>query len=762
MTRSAWLAALVLVGCGSAAPARAPSAPSNGPVGAPSAPAPAAPSADETALPPPPAAAQRAYAIKAPGGERNDPYYWLRDDTRKDPDVLGFLEAENTYTRAVLGPDRALEDQLLGELKRHVQDDDTDVPTVDDHYAYYARYTAGQEQPVIARHKIGAPATPGRMHNHAIVEEVVLDGNELAKGHAFFALGGYAVSRNGQYVAWLDDGVGRRQFVLHIKDLRTGKLLADTATNVSGGGAQSRDSVVWANDNQTVFYVGKDATTLREDRVFRHGLGQPHDAEVFREADGQYYVHLAPTKSRRYIAINLVATSSNETQLIDADHPRAPIKVALPRETGHLYELDHLDGKFIVRTNAGAKNFRLVEVAEAKLKDRAAWRDVIAASSDVLVENFTVSRSFTAATVRTGGLSRVQVVPSKGPAFLVDADEAAYTMRVDDVPDPDARDLRYQYTSPVTPRTTFELDVTTRHKTALKVQPVPGYDASQYAVAYVHAKASDGTPVPITVVARKDTKRDGTAPMLVYGYGSYGASMDPTFDASRLALLDRGWVWAIAHIRGGQEMGRAWYEDGKLMHKRNTFTDFIAATEYLVGEKYAARDQVFALGRSAGGLLMGAILNMRPDLYRGVVAGVPFVDAVTTMLDESIPLTTNEFDEWGNPKDKAAYDYMLTYSPYDNVKPQAYPSIFVTTSLWDSQVQYFEPAKWVAKLRATKTDHNVLLLETDMAAGHGGKSGRFDRLRDTARYMTFLLHVLAHHDARSPSVPQGGTARASR
>jgi oligopeptidase B len=373
---------------------------------------------------------------------------------------------------------------------------------------------------------------------------------------------------------------------------------------------------------------------------------------------------------------------------------------------------------------------------------------VIPASADTLVEDFALSRHFIAATVRTGGLRKVEVLPAKGAAFFVDASEPAYMMSVDDLPDPDTRAVRYEYVSQVTPRTTFELDVATRTKTQLRVQPVPGYDPANYAAEYLHARASDGTQIPISVVYRKDTRHDGSAPLLAYGYGSYGFSSEPVFDSSRQALLDRGWVFATAHVRGGQEMGRAWYEDGKLMHKRNTFTDFIAATEHLVASGYGARDQVYAQGGSAGGLLMGAVLNLRPDLYRGVIAAVPFVDVVTTMLDESIPLTTNEFDEWGNPKDKPAYDYMLSYSPYDNVKPQPYPSIYVRTGLWDSQVQYFEPAKWVAKLRATKTDDNLVLLDTDMAAGHGGKSGRFDRLHDVARMMTFLLLVHDRPDSR--------------
>ncbi|HEY0481086.1 MAG TPA: S9 family peptidase [Kofleriaceae bacterium] len=715
MKRTALLV-LALAGCGSTAPSAQPA------------------NLQAAAGPRPPVADRRPYQVKSPHGDREDPYYWLRDDTRKRADVLGYLEAENTYARAVLGPHKPLEDKLLAELKSHVQEDDASVPVFQDGYWYATRYSAGQEQPVVVRRKATRDAP----------EEVVLDGNELARGHSFFAFGGRAVSRDGQLVAWVDDTVGRRQYVLHVKDLRTGKLLPDTATNVA-------EPVVWANDNKTLFYIGKDPVTLRTDRVFRHALGEPGgsgDTEVFHEPDGQYYVAIFPTKSHRYIEIYLSATTHSEVRLLDADHPAAPDRVVLPRERDHIYQLDHLDGRFVIRSNAGAKNFRLVEVPEAKVADRGAWHDLIPASADTLVEDFTISRHYVAATVRNGGLSKVEILPPGGAAFFLDATEPAYVMDVDSLPDPDARVVRYEYVSQVTPRTTYEIDVASRTKTRLKVQPVPGYDPANYASEYLHARASDGTQIPISVVYRKDTPRDGTAPLLINGYGSYGFSSEPGFDSSRQALLDRGWVLAIAHVRGGQEMGRSWYEDGKLMHKRNTFTDFIAATEHLVASRYGARDQVYAIGGSAGGLLIGAIVNLRPDLYRGVISQVPFVDVVTTMLDESIPLTTNEFDEWGNPKDKAAYDYMLSYSPYDNIKPQGYPSIYVRTGLWDSQVQYFEPAKWVAKLRATRTDDNLIVLDTDMAAGHGGKSGRFDRLHDVARYMTFLLAVHDRPDRR--------------
>jgi oligopeptidase B len=497
-----------------------------------------------------------------------------------------------------------------------------------------------------------------------------------------------------------------------------------------------------------VLYTGKDATTLREDRVMRHVLGATAEIEVYRELDPSYYVTTEGTKSRKYIEIAMSSTTNDEVRLVDADHPESAPRVFLPRSKDHLYNVDHISNRFVIRTNADAKNFRIVEVADGKEGDRTQWKDVIAARADQFIHDFSVSRHFLAATVRTGGLEKVLVLAGKEP-FYIDTPENPSVAAVIDVPDPTATKVRFTYSSLVTPSSIYELEVATHTKTLLKQQPVPKYDAGSYVTEYLHAPAKDGTSVPISVVYRKGTKRDGTAPLLVYGYGSYGSSMDPWFSANRLPLLDRGWVYAIAHVRGGQEMGRSWYEDGKLMHKTNTFTDFIAATEFLVASKYGARDQVFAHGGSAGGLLMGAILNLRPDLFRGVIAEVPFVDVVTTMLDETIPLTTNEFDEWGNPKTKPAYDYMMTYSPYDNVRAQAYPSIYVRTGLWDSQVQYFEPAKWVAKLRATKADANLVAMDVDMAAGHGGKSGRFDKLKDVARVYAFLLMVHDRPDARA-------------
>jgi oligopeptidase B len=721
--------AVVLVGCsGSSPPTR--STVSTGhrvvrdePVVAP--PAPGTP-----AGPKPPLAEQRPYEVPSPNGSRTDPFFWLRDDTRKDPQVLAYLDAENKYAQQILGPHKQIEDTLFTEMRSRIKEDDASVPTFDNGYWYYTRFETGKQYPIHARRK-------GTMQ---AAEEVLLDGNQLAAGKPFFRADSLAVSRDNKLLAWAEDTVGRNQYALRVKNLATGEVLADTATNIY-------PSLVWANDNKTLFYAGKDEVTLRNDRVFRHTLGGAHDL-VFKEEDGQYYVFVKPTKSHRYILIGLSATTNSEYRLIDADKPATPPRVFIARSKDHLYDIDHLGTRFVMSTNADAKNFKLVEIAPGKENNRKAWKEIVPHRADQLVEDFALYKSFIGVSVRTGGLRKVLVLPGKGKQFYIDAQDPTYAMTVLDTPDPEAKSVRYAYDAMQTPSSVYELELASNKRTLLKQQPVPNYDPSLYTSEYVHANASDGTKVPISVVYKKTTPRDGTAPLFVYGYGSYGASMEPRFDGVRVSLLDRGFVYAIAHIRGGQEMGRAWYEDGKLMKKMNTFTDFIAATEHLVAEKYGARDQVYAMGASAGGLLMGAVVNLRPDLYRGVLSFVPFVDIVTVMLDESIPLTTNEFDEWGNPKQKAAYDYMLSYSPYDNIKAQAYPSIYVRTGLWDSQVQYFEPTKWVAKLRANKTDDNLLAMDVDMKSGHGGASGRFDRLRELARAYTFVLLVKDRPDRR--------------
>ena len=720
--RTLWLA--ILVACGSSPP---PIAPPTLPSVAPSPEvAVAAPTPTEPA---PPVADRKPHDVKSPHGTRVDPYYWLRDDTRKNKDVLAYLDAENAYTKQMLAPVAILENELFAEMRARVKEDDTSVPVFDDGYWFYTRYETGKQYPIFARRRGSLEAA----------EEILLDGNVLAEGHAVYVIGSYDVSRDGRYVAWADDTVGRNQFTLHVKDTKTGQLLPDTATNISPG-------LEWAADHKTVFYIGKDPNTLREDRVFRKTLGKPAEL-VFEEQDRQFYVSVGRTKSRKFVTIELSSTTMTEIRLIDSSKPTNKPRVFIPRTKDHIYSIDHLDNRFVMLTNDNAKNFRVVEIAPGQETKPATWKELIPHRSSALVEEIAVYRGFLAANVRTGGLRKVQVLAGTSQAIFLDAPDAAYAMSIYDTPDPDSKVIRYAYDSMTLPTTVFETDVTGKDRKLLKQQPVPTYDPTKYTSDYLHATAKDGTRVPISIVYRKDTK-PASAPLLVYGYGSYGTSTEPKFSPTRVSLLDRGWVFANAHVRGGQELGRAWYEDGRQLKKLNTFTDFIAVTEYLVAQKLGARDRVFAMGGSAGGLLMGAIVNMRPDLYRGVVAQVPFVDAVTTMLDETIPLTTNEFDEWGNPKDKAAYDYILGYSPYDNVKPQAYPSIYVKTGLWDSQVQYFEPAKWVAKLRATKRDRNLVILDTDMRSGHSGASGRFDKLRETARAYSFLLHVNERPDRR--------------
>jgi oligopeptidase B len=679
----------------------------------------------------PPVAVRRPHDVVSPHGTRSDPYYWLRDDERKDPEVLAYITAENAYASEVLAPAKGLEDQLFGELRARVKEDDSSVPVFEAGYWYFVRYEIGKQYPIYARKKLVLEAP----------EEILLDGNALAIGHEFYKIGAYDVSRDGTLVAWAEDTVGRNQFVLRIKNIATGEVLPDTAENISG-------ALAWANDNRTLFYGGKDPLTLRADRVLRHELGGTHEL-VHHETDGSFYVGVGATKSHRYITIGMRSTTSSEHLLIDADQPTSAPRVFLARSKDHLYGLDHLGDRFIVRTNDHAKNFRVVEVAPGDEATISAWKDLLPHRADTLIESFAVYDQFLAASVRSGGLRKVQVLPTGGAAFHIDAQDPAYVMSVYDTPDPTATRVRYTYESMTQPSSVYEIEVHTGERVLLKQQPVPTYDPTQYTSAYVHARAADGTSIPVSVVHHKSTLLDGTAPLLVYGYGSYGISMDPGFSASRASLLDRGWVYAIAHIRGGQEMGRAWYEDGRQMAKLNSFTDFIAVTELMVAKRYGAKDKVFAMGGSAGGLLVGAVANMRPDLYRGIVAFVPFVDVVTTMLDETIPLTTNEYDEWGNPTaDKAAYDYMLSYSPYDNVAAKAYPSIYIRTGLWDSQVQYFEPAKWTARLRATKVDRNPLLLDTNMSAGHGGASGRFDALKEIARAYAFMLTTLDRPDQR--------------
>jgi oligopeptidase B len=690
------------------------------------------------ALPQPPMAEQRAYRVESPQGTRVDPYYWLRDDTRSDPRVLAHLRAENRYAEAVTAPARGLEARLFDELRSHVAEDDQSAPVFERGWWYYSRYEKGREQPIHARRKATMDAP----------EEVLLDGNVLAEGHEYFRIGNYTISPDNRWLAWAEDTVGRREYVLRIKDLQTGEISADTVKLIQG-------DLAWLDDNRTLLYTELDPQTLLGYRVRAHRRGEPADRDeiVYTERDNSFYIGVDRSKSGRYIYI--YCESTTQTEQLYADASAAPLRFTpiVARGGKHEYSAEHLpasgadpgDGEFILRTNDRAPNFRIVRAPVARSGDRRRWTSVLAHRSDAFIESFDVLRTHIAVGERSDGLAKLRIVPLNGRASaLVDAQEAAYTMSLHTTPDLDSATLRYVYESMTTPPTTVDLDPVTGERIVRRVQEVAGgFDPANYVTDYRHATARDGTRVPVSLVYHRNTKLDGTAPVLQYAYGSYGASMDPDFDAERLPLLDRGFVWVIAHVRGGQELGRAWYESGKLTNKRNTFTDFIDVTDFLVAERIGAKDMIFAEGRSAGGLLMGAITNIAPEKYRAILAHVPFVDVVTTMLDESIPLTTNEFDEWGNPKRQPYYDYMLSYSPYDNVHYRDYPAMYVTTGLWDSQVQYFEPAKWVARLRAADTSPQTpVLFRVEMSAGHGGKSGRYQQLREAAQSQAFMLSQL--------------------
>lgn len=677
--------------------------------------------------PTPPIAAKKPFMVASPNGAREDDYYWLRDDTRKNPEMLGYLKAENAYADAMLAKTKPLADTLYGEIVSHIKQDDSSVPYRQRGYWYYGRFETGADYPILARRKgtMGAP------------EEVLLNEPELAKGKGFYAAAGGVVSPDNRLLAYAEDTVGRRQYVLKVKDLSTGKMLEDEVQNVE-------PNLVWADDNKTVFYIEKDPVTLLSKRVKAHVLGTAASADrlVYEEKDDSFYMGLRKTRSDRFICIDLQSTVSNEQRCAPAA-AAATFTVLAPRLREFRYEADHLDGRWVIRTNWNAKNYKLMTLADGQAwGDRAKWKTLVAQSPSVFIENFTPFHGAIAIEERQGGVKKIAIRPDKGAVRFVKADASAYAMTLLDNGDADNTAVRYAYTTLVTPSITYESDLKTGARTLLKQQPTPGYDPKNYVTERVWITARDGKRVPVSVAYRKGFKKDGKAAMLQYAYGSYGISSDPTLSVANIGLMDRGMVYALAHIRGGQEMGRAWYDDGHLLHKMNTFTDFIDVTRGLVKQGYAAKGRVAAMGGSAGGLLMGAVANLAPQDYRVMIAQVPFVDVVTTMLDESIPLTTNEFDEWGNPKSKVYYDYMLSYSPYDNVAKKAYPALFVGTGLWDSQVQYYEPTKWVAKLRDRKTDANPLVFRINMEAGHGGKSGRFQRYHDTAEYQAFMLDQL--------------------
>lgn len=678
--------------------------------------------------PKPPVAAKKPHQVKAPfGATREDEYYWLRDDTRKNPEMLAYLKAENAYADAVMAPTKPVQEALYKEIVGRIKQDDSTVPYLDNGYWYYTRFETGGNYPIVARRKGNMDAP----------EEIILNQPEMAKGANFFSVGGRQVSPDNRLLAYAEDKVGRRQYVLKVKDLTTGQTLADEIPNAQPGFA-------WAGDNKTIFYIEKDPVTLLGKRVKAHVLGTPvsTDRLVYEEKDDTFSLGIGTTSSEKFVCIYIGKTVSDEQRCAPVDNP-ATFTVLAPRERDFLYSADHVADAWVIRTNWQAPNYRLMTVPERVANgDRHLWKDIVPHSADVFIEGFQPFDNYLAIEERSGGNKRLRLLGNDGKSSFVEADEPAYSMALSTNAETATDWVRYTYNSLTTPSTVIEANMKTGERKTLKVTPVPGYDKTKYATERVWATARDGTRIPVSLVYAKGFKKDGSAALFQYAYGSYGYSTDPGFSPMLPSLLDRGMVYAIAHIRGGQEMGRKWYDDGRMFNKKNSFTDFVDVTEYLVKAGYAKKGRVAAMGGSAGGLLMGGVTNIAPQDYGAIISLVPFVDVVTTMLDPTIPLTTGEYDEWGNPENKASYDYMLSYSPYDQLKRGAYPAIFVGTGLWDSQVQYYEPAKYVARLRTLKTDANPLLFRVNMEAGHGGKSGRFERFREQAEYLAFALDQL--------------------
>ena len=656
---------------------------------------------------------------------RTDDYYWLRE--RENPEVIRYLNEENEYAAKEMEHAREFEERVFQEIKGRFKQTDMSVPYKRDDYFYYTRYEEQKEYPIYAR-KRGPLAQ---------AEEIILNANILAQGHEFFSVGGWAVSSGQDLLAYAVDIEGRRIHTVYLKNLTTGELLPDVLPNVT-------ENLAWANDNRTLFYAKQDDLTLRQYQIYRHAVGTDpaKDQLVFQEDDETFVTYIFKTKSKKFLLIVSAQTVSQEYRYLDADDPHGEFQIFLRREREHEYHIDHIEDRFIIRTNDDAKNFRLMWTPIAR-PQRESWHEIVPHRDDVYLGDFELFKDYFVLEERARGLTQIRIVPWSGQGdHYLSFDEPAYRASLGANLEFGTTRLRFEYTSMRTPLSIYDYDMTSRQRTLLKREEVlGGFDSENYITERLHARAADGAEIPLSVLYRKGLTRNGDNPLLLYGYGSYGLSIDAAFQSPRLSLVDRGFVFAIAHIRGGQELGRQWYEAGKLLKKKNTFTDFITCAEFLIREEFTRPEKLFAIGRSAGGLLMGAVSNMRPDLFRAIVAEVPFVDVVTTMLDSSIPLTTGEYDEWGDPNQKTFYDYMLSYSPYDNVRNKNYPAMLVTAGLHDSQVQYWEPAKWVAKLRELKTDANRVLLKTNMEAGHGGASGRFRRHRETAFSYVFLLDL---------------------
>ncbi len=662
--------------------------------------------------------------LTAHGDTRIDNYYWLRE--RDNPEVIDYLNAENEYLKKMLAHTDSFQEKLFLEMKGRIKENDQSLPYKKDGYYYYARYEEGLEYAINCRKKES-------LEN---AEEIIFNQNELAEGYDYFSMGDMSISTDNNLVAFATDTMGSRIYQIQFKDLNSGKILDDLIPNVTG-------NLCWANDSKTIFYSRMDPVTLRSYQIYRHEIGTSPDNDqlVYEELDETFSAYVWRTKSKKYIMISSSATLSSEIRFLSADEPKSEFKILQPREDDHEYDVSHFGDKFYIRTNLNARNFKLMEVS-VNQTSKENWKDLISHREDVFLEGIEIFKDFLVVDERKEGLTNLRIMPWKGEAYYLDFGEDVYTAYVSTNPDFDTKILRYGYSSLTTPNSIFDFNMETKSKELMKQQEVLGdFDPGNYKSERIYATANDGKKIPMSLVYKNDFKKDGSNPCLIYGYGSYGNTIDPYFSSLRLSLLDRGFVFVIAHVRGGQIYGRDWYEDGKFFNKMNTFTDFIACSEHLINQKYSAKDKLFAMGGSAGGLLMGAIMNIKPELYKGIVAVVPFVDIVTTMLDDSIPLTTGEYDEWGDPNYKEYYEYMLSYSPYDQVKAMDYPNVLVTTGLHDSQVQYWEPAKWVAKLREIKTDNNLLLMHINMDAGHGGASGRFERIKETALEYAFILDL---------------------
>lgn len=684
-----------------------------------------------------PTAAKKDTTLTTHNKKRVDPYYWMRltDEQKnaKAPDdqtqeVLDYLNAENDFTKSMLSHTEKFQEKLFDEIVGRIKQTDMSVPYKKNGYFYFTKYEEGKEYPIHGRRKGSLDAD----------ESIMLNGNKLAEAYDYYAIGGRSVSPDNKLLAYGEDTLSRRIYTLKFKNLESGEMLDDIIPGTTG-------SAVWASDNKTIFYTVKDPETLRSYKIMRHVLGEDiaNDKVMFTEEDETFYSGVYKTKSEKYIVIFSAHTLTNEYRILDASQPDQSFSVFEPRDLAgkHEYGISHYNDKWYIRTNLDAPNFKLMETADgATTKNN--WKDVIPHRKDVLFEGMDIFSDFLVLSERENGITQLRIRPNQGKEHYIDFKEDAHLCYTSTNPEFNTNILRIGYQSMTTPNSIYDYNMETKDRELLKQQEVVGeFSSDDYKSERVFVTARDGAKVPVSIVYAKTTKLDGNSPCLQYGYGSYGNSLDPTFRSSRLSLLDRGFVFAIAHIRGGEEMGRHWYEDGKLLNKKNTFTDFVDCGEYLIKEGYAKEDGLYAMGGSAGGLLMGAIVNMRPDLWSGIIAAVPFVDVVTTMLDETIPLTTFEFDEWGNPKEEKYYDYMLSYSPYDNIEAKEYPPLMVTTGLFDSQVQYWEPAKWVAKLRDYKTDGNPLLMHCNMSTGHGGASGRFERHKETALEYAFLLDL---------------------